>query len=542
MAEMTRLHEAVTRIDAYITQTLTTHSSPGVAIAVTDREHVQHVGAYGVADLATRTPITPHTRFEIGSISKSVTAIALLQQYDAGRVDLHAPVTHYLPWFPVPSGAAPITVHHLLSHTAGLVMGSDVAPDPRALVVALRETALATPPGTYFHYSDAGYQTLGLLVEEISGQTYAEVIQAGLLTPLDMAASEPVITHDTRRRLAVGYHSLYDDRPAHASYPLAPAPWVEWRGGDACVVSTATDMAAYLRLLLNAGQGPGERVLSTESFALLTHRAVPAAEFGAGVFYGYGLMTQEVAGHTYLFHEGGMPGYRAMLLADLTDGLGVIVLLNGPGAPATVARFTLEVLRAARSGQDLPPVPPATDPRTVTNAGDYTGTYASLHGQMVLTREGTRLVLQCEGHSTALEPRGPDTFYTPHPPFALFPWRFGRVGTEVVDASHGAAWYIKEGVFPPPAAASPPVWEGYAGHYRAYNPWRPNFRVVVRQGRLLLVEPSGDEEVLVEVEPGCFRIGAEEFLPERLCFETFISGQALRATLSGCPYYRVSTP
>ena len=114
--------------------------------------------------------------------------------------------------------------------------------------------------------------------------------------------------------------------------------------------------------------------------------------------------------------------------------------------------------------------------------------------------------------------------------------------TEVVDASHGAAWYIKEGVFPPPAAASPPVWEGYTGHYRAYNPWRPNFRVVVRQGRLLLVEPSGDEEVLVEVEPGCFRIGTEEFLPERLCFETFISGQALRATLSGCPYYRVSTP
>ncbi len=94
----------------------------------------------------------------------------------------------------------------------------------------------------------------------------------------------------------------------------------------------------------------------------------------------------------------------------------------------------------------------------------------------------------------------------------------------------GAAWQD------PPAA-----WRTYAGHYRCHNPWLSNLRVVLRRDRLLLVTPAGEEKVLVPLAGGLFRVGEDERLPERLRFDTPVGGQALRANLTGCDYYRTFT-
>jgi hypothetical protein len=421
-------------------------------------------------------------------------------------------------------------------------MGSDVAPDPRALVALLQETASSAPPGQHFHYSDAGYQALGLILEAVLRTEYAALVQDGVLTPLGMQDTEPIIRRATRQRLAVGYASLYDDRPHHRDYPSVPAPWFEWNGGDSSVVSTAADMAVYLRMLLNDGQVPSQRVLSAESFALLTRPAVPAAQLGEGTFYGYGLFTQEVEEHTNLFHGGGMPGYQAMLMADLDAGVGVVVMINGPGAATEVAHFALQMLRAVGTGRDLPAVPPPSDPLSVANAAEFAGTYIGPQGQVLLSAADDRLQLHHEGEVIPLEPQGPDMFYTPTPSWALFPWRFNRADGGVIEACHGPFWYTKAGLVAPAAPPAEPSWEAYTGHYRAHNPWHSNFRVVLRKSTLFLVEPSGEEECLVEVAPGCFRVGAEDYLPERLCFDTLVAGKTLRATLSGCPYYRFFTP
>jgi CubicO group peptidase (beta-lactamase class C family) len=267
---MTALDEAFDRLDTFIAHRMRASNTPGLAMALMDRERLLRVSTYGYADLARGTPVTPETRFAIGSDGKAFTALALLQQLDAGRLDLHAPVTQYLPWFAVRSRYAPITTHHLLCHSAGIIAGSEFAPDARYEVYALRDTDAAYPPGQHYHYSDVGYKALGLVLEHLTHQPYGQVIQSGILDPLGMAVTESVITHATRPHLAVGYQALYDDQPAHRDQPLVPAPWVETNSGDGCLASTVGDMAAYVRLLLNRGQGASGRLISAASFERMT--------------------------------------------------------------------------------------------------------------------------------------------------------------------------------------------------------------------------------------------------------------------------------
>ena len=169
---MTNLTEAVTQIDRFAEIKITEASMPGLAIAITDRYKVLRVATFGYSDLASGTPIKTDSMFEIGSIGKSFTNIALMQLHDEGRLDLHSPVARYLPWFEVQSDYGPITTHHLMSHTSGLVTGTDVAPPGYYESWALRETKTGAPPGEYFRYSNIGYKTLGLLLETIAGGPY----------------------------------------------------------------------------------------------------------------------------------------------------------------------------------------------------------------------------------------------------------------------------------------------------------------------------------------------------------------------------------
>ena len=138
-------------------------------------------------------------------------------------MDLRAPVARYLPWFQVRSKYLPITVHHLMGHTAGIIRGTELAPHGLYDSWALRETQSSVPPGQYWHYSSLGYKILGFLLERLTGKPLKEVIQYRILTPLSMTNTHPVITFETRKRAAIGYCSLYDDRPEHPSHYLVPA-------------------------------------------------------------------------------------------------------------------------------------------------------------------------------------------------------------------------------------------------------------------------------------------------------------------------------
>jgi D-alanyl-D-alanine carboxypeptidase len=538
-AERFRSSGALQLVDEFVARQMRQDRTPGVALAITSRDALMMVSTYGFADVRARVPLTPSHLFEIGSISKSFTAVALLQQRDAGRFDPAAPIVKSLPWFSVQSKFEPTTGHQLLTHTAGFPRDRDDVPSSPYQAAALHERTIVAKPGTRYAYSNVGYQVLGYALAAIAGRPYPEVVRDGILLPLGMTVTEPQFTHDTRLRLAVGYEDMYDDRPPHVSHPLAPATWLEYGAGDGSIASTAEDMAAYVRMLLNKGRGPSGPVISPESFALLTQKAV---KIGDAQWYGYGMRVSEIEGRTVLSHSGGMVGYASSLRADVTDGVGVIVMVNGPGSSDAIASFALDAGRAVAKGSTLPSQPAPNDPSIVPNAADYAGEYKSESGApLVIVADANRLWLVHRGVRVLLESRGRDRFFVNHPDYALFLLTFTRdVDKQIAEASWGDRWFAGSRYKGLAAVAPPESWRAFVGHYRTTHAWFSNFRIVLRKGQLLLISPSGGEQVMIAV--------GDEFAledkdsAERITFDTIVNGTALRATLSGVPYYRSFTP
>jgi CubicO group peptidase (beta-lactamase class C family) len=537
------LEAAFSSLDAFVARTMREEGTPGLALAITDRDRLLRVSTYGFADIGARVALRPEHLFQIGSISKSFTALCLLQERDAGRFDPRKPISVYLPWFRVHTKYAPITGHHLLSHTAGIPGDRDDIP-PSTISYeawALRERRTGYPPGVHYAYSNIGFQVLGCALSEIAGETYANIVRKRIFEPLGMSASVASMTHDLYPRLAVGYRTLYDDRPSRPSHPLLPAPWEEYNWGDGGVASTPADLAAYLRMLLNRGAGPQGRIVSEEGFKLLIQRAIPME---GGWYYGNGMSVREEQGRTIIGHSGGMLGFSSMLLGDLDEGVGTVVFVNGPGEPRTVAEYALSVVRAVRRGQEIPPLPPEDVPARIPKAPEYAGEFVSPGGgKLLLEAEGEQLLLLHEGRRIALERQeGEDAFLVDHPDFALFPLRFGRAGGFVVEAFHGPRWYPNARYAGPRRFQVPPAWTAYPGHYRCTNHWEPNIRVILRKGNLWLVTPEGEERALTPAPGGIFRVGNGKYTADELRFDAVLHGQALRANLSGVDYFRAFTP
>ena len=536
---MIRFLEAKARFDQFIDQNMGMLNAPAITAAFTDKQGILAVSAHGYADAAARVAVKPEMLFQIGSISKSFAAVVLLQLREEGVIDLQQPVSRYLRWFEIPSEYEPITIHHLLSHTGGISSGTERSPSALAEVWAMRRMATSTAPGSYFHYSNDGYKVLGLLLEAVLGEDISTIYRERIFEPLGMKEAEPVITHDVRRRMAIGYQPYYDDRPLPQGGMLAPATWFEGDSADGAICANVLDMAAYLRMLMNQGAGPRGPVISPESFGLMTQPIIQPDDGYHGEFYGYGLNSGEREGHRHIWHGGGMVGYTSTMEADMEDGLGVIVLCSGPASPEVLGRYGLSLMRAALHQQELPALPPPMDPFRVEDGALYAGSYRGANGSIQIAAEGERLFFTAnDDQQMPLEKREDGSFYTLHPDFDLFPLRFNQ---EKQELTHGPDWYLRDGVSAPDETGYPQEWEGYLGHYCSHNPWLNNFRVIVRQGKLLLVFPAGDESVLIPLAEGVFRVGKDDRSPERIRFEQLIDGKAVQANLSGGSYYRTFT-
>jgi D-alanyl-D-alanine carboxypeptidase len=547
---MTNIEEVTRRLNKFVEQRREALNIPSVAVAITDREKLIHESTHGFADLGTQTPITPNKLFEIGSIGKSFTSIAILQLLEEGLLSLHEPITRYLPWFEVQSKYEPITIHHLLSHTGGIIRGADFPGDPHYEVWNLRETEATSPPGTYFHYSNTGYKTLGVILEDLLGHTYGDIIQSRIIDPLGMTSTVPIVTNDTRDRLVVGYEAYHDDRPFPPCRPLAPATWLEHAEGAGSIASTVADMAAYLRMLMNRGLGPNGRILSEKNFELMTTPVIKAEEEGDGSYYGYGLSIRKLDGQTFISHSGGMIGYYAFILMDMKDGLGSIVLMNAPCGKTDekIANYALNLTRAALHNRKIPDVP-ITKQAKIDNMSDYKGTY-QIYPQINQKTETKIFTLDLNAkhlylyYGTArikVEPIDHNCFYVDHPDFARYPLRFGRENGKLAEAFHGPDWYTNEAYTGPTSFNYPEEWNAYPGHYRSHNPWLSNFRIILRKGVLKLIEPSGEEMPLTHLGNGVFRVGEDKRSPERIHFDAMVNGLTFRANLSRVECYRTFT-
>ena len=544
-------------LTAYLRDWLAAVPSPGLAISVTDRGKTLYSAALGYGDAAGRQPVRADTTFQIGSIGKSMTALALMQLVQAGRLDLDAPLSTHLPWFAMPSRHGPIALKHALSHTAGLPAGTDFTPAARYEGYALREAEAAWEPGSRFHYSNTGYKLLGWLLEDVTGLSYGEVIRRRILEPLGMAATDPVITHGSRRRVATGYVPLHDDRPYRRGDTLIPGNWSEYAVGDGSQVSTAEDMAQYARLWLNGGRSGIHTIVSPAPFARMTTPAIEmrrGGDYQHDYGYGFGVIRHHADGHRFIGHGGGTVGFRSIMLTDQTDGLGVVILCNGVGVDTyPPARYALQVAAALRDGRAMPEPPPVPDPTRIEDAARYAGDYVdAVSGHRLSVHpSGLGLRLNAGMHGCHLEHIAGNAFCAPHDAFDPFPLRFrsadGNDDGPMLEVHHGPDVYVRAGSEPPEAAVPhPPEWSAFPGQYRSHAPYLTCFRVVLRRGRLYLAWPHGGEEALTPQNPddngsGWFKIGPPgEPSAERLRFDTVVGSRALRIRWTGGgDFYRV---
>lgn len=538
-----RLAAVAEQLDALIPALLQRDGTPGMTLAVTNKDGILFTREYGLADLRASAPMTAETRFEFGSIGKTFTATLIMQLVEEGKIDLHAPVTDYLPWFSVQSDFAPITPHDLLTHTSGLIYGSDFATDASYEVYALRNLGVSGPPGAAFHYSNAGYKALGLVVEAVTGKPYRQVIQERILDPLQMSDAANAITSEARKNLATGYWSWYDDRPALVQDGLTEATWVESSTGDGSLIASPSVLTAFLRMLLNAGAGPAGAVLSADSVALMC-QPMTTMDVGMGFDYGYAIMSGTVGDQTAIGHTGGMLGYLSAMFGLPELGIGVIAMVNGPGDPVTPVLYSLEAIQAALAGEALPPLPAWPDVLEIPNAADFAGTFSGEAGEIRLETSDIGLNLVNGDVITPLQAFGPDTFLSTDPAFALFVLRAGRNDAgEVVELTHGPAWYRGDAYDGPTTFDVPAEWQALPGHYRSYNPWKTNFRVGLRKGELWLFWRDGREEQLT-LTPAGFQPAEPPNTPLRLSFDAIVEGKALRVRWNDGDdlFYRFFTP
>lgn len=514
---------------------LKTTQIPGFSLALSDREQTLYTFTY-TSDAVNDPKITPDTLFEIGSIGKSFTSILIQQLVDVGQFDLHLPVTNYLPWLKIPSEFGPIAPHHLLSHTAGIINGAEFSGETLAEIFALRKSPTSTPPGTRFYYSNVGYKVLGAILEQVTGRSYGDLVRERIIEPLGLKGTFPVITHDLRPRMAVGYKPLYDDRPKAPSHPIAPAPWLETATADGCIAATPSDLAAYMRMFMNNGR---EGVLSAEGYQRMIQ---PVIEAAPARYYGYGLAILELPEGQYIGHSGGMVGYGSQMIWTPALGYGFTYMTNVIGIPDVplITEWLVKVLAALVKQEDLPALE-APAPSLIENAENYIGTYHSHDQQISITAEDQQLSLVYNGTMIPLMPQAPDHFLCLHPNFERFLLNFERnEDGAVVAVTHGESLYVPAGKDVVLSREYPPIWEAYRGHYRSYNPWNPAFRVLLRDGKLY-IQFGGSEESLTSIGDHAFRVGDEKS-PERLSFDWLLDGKTLQARFNCAPYYRTFTP
>jgi CubicO group peptidase (beta-lactamase class C family) len=304
-------------IDAFIRQEMEAGNIPGLAVGIVRGDRVVYLEGFGTAGPG-RGEVTPQTPFVLGSVSKSITGLAVMQLAERGLLRLDDPVQNLLPWFAMGGpDAASIRIVHLLNHTSGIPAwhGHDSGIERGGSLeerVRLKHVPrLHGAPGTRFEYSSLNYDVLGLVIEAVTGRTYQEYVETEIFRPLDMTRSTASLREAADAGLAVGYRPWFRFlQPTAIDYPPSAAP-------SGYVASTAEDMTRFLIAFLDGGRYRERSVLSEAGIAAAQEAIGPAAS-GAGWF----------SGSYYKWHTGELANYNAYITTVPSHGLGIVTLAN----------------------------------------------------------------------------------------------------------------------------------------------------------------------------------------------------------------------
>ncbi len=354
--------------------------APGCAVDVRRGDQTLLSRAWGVAELEHGAAITPATIFEAGSVSKQVTAAAVLLLEARGALSLNDTLQR---WFPeIPVYEEPITLRHLMQHTSGLRDWGAVAQlegwprgtrdhrQEHALTIASRQRALNHPPSAEFSYTNTGYNLLAILVHRVSGVSFAEFTRREFFAPLGMTATS---WRDDPSRLVAGRAQAYSPTGTGGWRLDMPFEHVHGNGG---LLTTVGDLQRWTNALASGNlRDPSVSTRMQDEGRLRD---------GAGAGYGGGLFLGDVYGVRAVYHGGATAGYRAFLARFVDADIRVAVLCNrGDASPQVLARRLLDgtlpfVSATPSTSAPIAPVRVAYDSTTFAEfAGVYTSDEAA---------------------------------------------------------------------------------------------------------------------------------------------------------------------
>lgn len=295
--------------------------TPGAAVLVLQDGGVLIERGFGLADLEQGTPVTPRTNFRLASVTKQFTAMAVLQQVEAGALSLETPITDILPLFA--SYGRTISIRHLLTHTSGLLDYEDLLPDTlsgqildaQVVDILARQDSTFFPPGTAYRYSNSGYAVLARIVEQVSGMRFADYLEDHLFEPAGM--SHTVAFEKGRSTVS---HRALGYRPVAGGFEFADQSPTSAVLGDGGIYSSLRDLARWDEALYS------DRLLSTAG--LNSAFAPSTATDEDGVSYGFGWRIDRFLGERRLSHTGSTSGFRNVIQRYPERRTTVVILTN----------------------------------------------------------------------------------------------------------------------------------------------------------------------------------------------------------------------
>lgn len=317
--------QTLNKIDIYIEEVQNRANIPAISIGIIKDDSLIYKKSYS----KDRT-ITPDSLFYIGSLTKSFTALTVMQLVEDGKINLDDSIKKYLPWFKIKdeNSIDKITIKTLLNQTSGFSTyeglknfddwdSSDFALEKT--LRALKDVSLVSEPSTTFHYSNLNYQALGLVIEKVTGLSYKQYIQENIFKKLDMKDSYASLENIDKKNIAQG-HRLWFGQALKSDFPfsevLLPAGYI---------ISNIDDMSNYLIAQLNEGRYEKKQIFSS---SIIKQMQTPSAPIIKDKFYyGFGWFV-----HTnkelYLSHLGSTPGYTSAMIIYPEEELGIVVLAN----------------------------------------------------------------------------------------------------------------------------------------------------------------------------------------------------------------------
>jgi CubicO group peptidase (beta-lactamase class C family) len=354
---------------------------PGLMLVLATRDSVLYAGGLGEANVATHQPVTPHTLFRIGSVTKSFVALGMLQLIEQGKLHLNDEVRKIAPEIPIDNpweATNPVRVVHLLEHTAGFDdMGlgrftnhtTTDLPGRASVEMFRAELRCRWRPGERLAYSNPGYQVVGYLLEKFSGQPYEQYLTQHLLRPLGMPDATPTRRPAALPQLAQGYSytaGRYEPQLAMAIY----------LGAAGSMNASAADMARYVQFFLRDGQtAEGTALVQPTSLREMeTMHSTLAARSGISAGYGLANYAVMVKGKAiFRGHGGAIPGFISALGYNRELGVGYALSNNGDHRKSRIELLVQRFLL-----RQVPRItPPAPVALAATDAAAYLGHYRS---------------------------------------------------------------------------------------------------------------------------------------------------------------------